>query len=173
MHLLSTEEISTLCENIVSVAEKHDLFLHAVFDTLNLTGLRCNEALEFERWTILTDNLFQVTTEKKSSPRLFNAEELNPLYSDLLKNDATYLLTHNYKSVARKFKLFCPYSNLVVGNKQISTHLFRHNYVKKLFNQGQSIQQISDKIGEKEPKNILGYVNSQIMGSSFVAASNS
>lgn len=172
MKVLSNQEITEICESIVATSENHDLFLYSVFDTLNKTGLRCNEVLEFSRWNILSENLFQVTTEKKSNPRLFAADELNPLYSDLLKNDATILLTHNYKSIARKFKLFCPYTRLTAGSKQISTHLFRHNYVKKLFNKGQTIEQIANTIGEKDAKNILGYVNSQILGSNFVASPN-
>lgn len=167
MKVLSNQEITEICEKIVATSEKHDLFLYSVFDTLNKTGLRCNEVLEFNRWNILSENLFQVTTEKKSNPRLFAADELNPLYSDLLKNDATVLLIHNYKSIARKFKLFCPFTRLTVGSKQISTHLFRHNYVKMLYHQGQTIEQIAAKIGEKDPKNILGYINSQIIGSNF------
>lgn len=163
MKILSFEEINNVCDTIVTNSEKHDLFLHVVFDILNKTGLRCNEVLEFDRWTILSSNLFQVATEKKSNPRIFQTSELNPIFSDLLFNNATYLVNHNYKSVARKFKLFCPYRKLAAGNKQISTHLFRHKKIKELKQEGKTEVEIQAYMGEKDVKNIFNYINSSIV----------
>jgi len=55
------------------------------------------------------------------------------------------------------------FGNLFVEGKQITTHLFRHNYVKRLFDSGLSVSEISSIIGERAEKNTLGYVHSRII----------
>ena len=65
---------------------------------------------------------------------------------------------------------FADYPQLFIGNpsamlrnrKQVSTDLFRHNKAKRLFAEGYTETQIQNYLGEKDLKNALAYINSEI-----------
>ena len=52
------------------------------------------------------------------------------------------------------------------GGKNITTHIFRHNYIKKLSREGVSIDDIMTKTGIKSKSVVNGYINSRIFVSS-------
>ena len=162
MKILSLKEIDAVCKQVVRSAEKYDIFLYAFFDTLYKTGLRSGEVIDFSRWSMITKELLQVQTLKGSNPRIFKNEELNPIFVDLICYDSTHIAQYNYKSLQRAFNRFAPYSQLLIGNKQVSTHLFRHNKAKHLKASGSSEEEIQKYLGEKDLKNAQIYISSKI-----------
>ncbi len=162
MKILSVSEIDTLCRKVVETAEQFDIFLHALFNTLYLTGLRAGEVIDFSRWSVDTAGNFTVLTEKNSNPRTFASDELDPLFADIITTQNTHLITFNYKYLQRTFNKFATYSQLFIGNKQVSTHLFRHNKAKRMILEGYTDTQIQSYLGEKDIKNALSYINSEV-----------
>ena len=127
-----------------------------------LTGLRANEVLNFELWQVDEHQNLIVQTLKKSNPRTFSINEVSSIFADLLIYDNTRLITFNYKYLQRHFNKFVHYQKLYTGNKKISTHLFRHNKAKQLKQSGFTDIQIQTYLGEKDIKNALTYINSDI-----------
>jgi len=162
MQLLSNKQIDNACKQVLKSAEKNDIFLHSLFESLYKTGLRVGEIIDFSKWSIISEELLQVQTLKGSNPRIFKNSGLNQIYVDLIRYDTTHLAQFNYKNLSRAFKKFVPYSQLLIGNKQVSTHLFRHNKAKQLKEKGLSDVEIQIYLGEKDLKNALVYINSKI-----------
>ena len=162
MQILTPKEINKICKQVVNTSELNDIFLHSLFDSLYKIGLRVGEIIDFSRWTIIDKKYLQVKTLKGSNPRTFKNNKLNPIFVDLIRYNTTYLANFNYKNLSRAFNRFAPYSQLLIGNKQVSTHLFRHNKAKQLKSKGYSDIEIQTYLGEKDLKNALVYINSKI-----------
>ncbi len=162
MQILTDKEIDKICKKVLQTSELNDIFLYSLFDSLYKTGLRVGEIIDFSRWSIIDKKYLQVQTLKGSNPRTFKNKELNQIYVDLTRYNTTYLAQFNYKNLSRAFNRFAPYSQLLIGNKQVSTHLFRHNKAKQLKAKGYSDIEIQTYLGEKDLKNALVYINSKI-----------
>jgi site-specific recombinase XerD len=162
MAILTEQQINNVCHLIVQTAERHDIFLHALFETLYMTGLRAGEITDFSRWSVDSPDRLTVQTQKKSNPRSFAPEDLSPVFADVLITQNTRLINFNYKYLQRTFNRFALYPQLFIGNKQVSTHLFRHNKAKRLILEGYTDTQIQTYLGEKDLKNALSYINSEI-----------
>jgi integrase len=191
MKTFTFTELETLLLQLLANAEKHDVFIYSIIHTQFLTGLRINEVLEYNRWSVSVDisnifgdsgffkpNFFEiqsldyikfnnyetytVKTEKKSNDRSFNYDELNNIFADCLKNNTTYILPQNYRYISRAFRKLLPITNIYIGNKPVNTHIFRHYKAKQLKNKGYTDEQIKDYLGEKDLKNAQTYINSEI-----------
>ncbi len=160
---LTTNEIDDLCRQVVQKAEKVDIYSFIIFDTLYRTGLRISELLEINRIQLLSSEKILITTQKKSNNRIIDKKQFNEIFIESFISNQLHFLLRNYKYYSLNFNLYNPLNhNLRTRNKQISTHLFRHNYIKKRFQSGLSVSEISNEIGEKENKNTLKYINSII-----------
>ena len=161
--VLSNSQIDQLCKHIVEKTRNVDIYAYILFDSLYNTGLRVNELLEYSRVEIVDTNTVQVTTQKFSNPRLIEISDLNPIYFAHLAADTLNSILRSYSYYSNKFVLFNSlFPRLTIKDKRITTHLFRHNYVKKLHDEGFSIAEISSIIGEREEKNTIGYIYSEI-----------
>jgi len=163
---LTNPQIDELCQHLVTKTRNVDVYAYILFDTLYNTGLRVNELLEYSRVEIIDTEIVQVATQKFSDPRLIEISELNPIYFAHLASDTLKSILRSYSYYSNKFVLFNSlFPRLAIKDKRVTTHLFRHNYVKKLHDNGLSILEISKIIGEREEKNTMGYIYSEITSS--------
>lgn len=162
MKILTPNQINKICRHVVETSEHYDIFLHSLFETLFLTGLRAGEVLDFSRWTVTPEGNLTVQTQKNSSPRIFKPEELSSVFADVILTNNIQLIRFNYKYIQRLFNRFSTYPQIFVGNKQVSTHLFRHNKAKRMLVEGYTDIQIQSYLGEKDLKNALNYINSDV-----------
>lgn len=68
----------------------------------------------------------------------------------------------NTIKVRRAYERLMGYSQLFVGDKDISTHFLRHAAVKRYFNAPHTLSETNIWLGEVAPYNTQGYVNSEI-----------
>ncbi len=163
---LTNPQIDELCQHLVTKTRNVDIYAYILFDTLYNTGLRVNELLEYSRVEIIDTETVQVTTQKFSNPRLIEISDINPIFFAHLAADTLKSILRSYSYYSNKFVLFNSlFPRLTIKDKRITTHLFRHNYVKKLHDNGLSIPEISKVIGEREEKNTMGYIFSEITSS--------
>ena len=161
--LLSNTDIDNCCQSIVEHAKKYDMYSYIIFDSLYKTGLRINELLDYSRISIIDINSVLVQTQKFSNPRVISISDFNPVYISHLASGSLDAFIRSYSYYSEKILLFNSlFHKLYINNKRISTHLYRHNFVKKLYEEGLSISEISNTIGERDNKNTFGYVHSQI-----------
>ena len=164
--ILSNNQIDELCQHLVNKTRYVDVYAYIIFDCLYNTGLRINELIDYSRLEIIDTNTVLVQTQKFSNPRTIQISDLNTIYFAHLAADTLKSILRSYSYYSNKFVLFNSlFPRLSINDKRITTHLFRHNYVKKLHESKLSISEISTIIGEREEKNTMGYIYSEITSS--------
>jgi len=161
--VLTNLQIDQTCLSILERTEKFDLYSYMVFETLYNTGLRISELLEYSRIQLVDANTALVRTQKFSNPRIIHISSINLTYFENYVNNNLQNFIRSYSYYSSKIIAFNnEYGNLFVEGKQITTHIFRHNFVKKLADSGLTVSEISTIIGERAEKNTLGYIHSKI-----------
>ncbi len=161
--LLTSSDIDNCCQSVVAHSKSYDMYSYIIFDSLYKTGLRINELLDYSRISIIDTNSVLVQTQKFSNPRVISITDFNPVYISHLASGSLDAFIRSYSYYSEKMFLYNSlFHKLYINSKRISTHLYRHNFVKKLFANGFSISEISNTIGERDDKNTFGYVHSQI-----------
>jgi len=161
--VLTNPQIDQICRSIVERTENYDLYSYMVFETLYNTGLRINELIDYSRIQLVDANTALVRTQKYSNPRIIQISSINRTYFENYVNNNLQNFIRSYSYYSSKIVAYNnEYTNLFVEGKQITTHIFRHNFVKKLSDSGLSVSEISGIIGERAEKNTFGYIHSRI-----------
>lgn len=134
----------------------------SIFDMQFKTGLRIGECVQPNRFVILDSPQFKIITEKGSVDRIFNYKDFDDYFKDMYLSNQ-YPFPYCSVSVASYFfRRYYKYSQVFVGDKGITTHLFRHCIVKFWHELGFDDEYIAEQIGEKEVKNVKLYINSKL-----------
>lgn len=161
--IINQFDLDSILLQIIADVKKYDIYSFILFDSLYNTGLRVNELIDYSRITQIDINTVLVTTQKHSNPRAINTSLLNSTYFEALKNNSLKLFIRSYSYYNSSFITRCRYyKDLKIGDKQVTTHLFRHNYIKKLALNGFTCNQISAIIGERVDTNTQSYIDSII-----------
>ena len=134
----------------------------SIFDMQFKTGLRIGECVQPSRFVFLDLPHFKIITEKGSNDRIFNYTDFDAYFQDMYLLDQ-YPFPYCSESVASYFfRHYYKYSQVYVGDKGITTHLFRHCIVKFWHELGFDDAYIAEQLGEKDVKNIKLYINSKL-----------
>jgi len=162
MSIISNSELDA---KLVSVLGSSVLYSHEikiVAEMQYLTGCRANDLLEFNRWSMLLSGQLQLQPQKGNDIRLFDYSEVNDDWYYSVASNSSLLNSLNY----RKYNYYVDRAlskwNFHVMSKNISTHVFRHNYAKKLHDNGMSDLDVKVKLGERRLTSAQGYINSII-----------
>jgi len=128
---------------------------------LQSTGIRSSE-LQSLNWELLDDNKFLLYTLKNSSPRIFEASELNEEFIDYLLNPSKKKLIINYTTLLYYLELLQKNYRFFLKDKNLLLHMFRHAYAKRLKLQGLTDIEIQLKMAEKNLKSAQHYIYSEI-----------
>lgn len=159
---LSDVELNIKLYDFLEKIKKIDKRLHIVYSMLYKHGLRVNEVLELDRWTLDNNNQFNIVTEKSSEIRKINMAEVSSEYLVLLSNKMSSNRICSYDVAKDRFKKYFDTSLYYSDKKRICTHIFRHNYVKRLIRKGLTEREVAILMGHKNEKNTLNYINSKI-----------
>jgi len=160
--ILTSSELDILCQNILLNASHFDSRYKIHLTLMYGFGLRISE-------TLLTEGLYKaengnilVLMPKTGYTRILPTNQ----FSESIDFNLLYSLNNqsciNKKSLERLIKSHVPYYSLKCGNKGINSHLFRHNYAKKAFNQLQSYTAVNELLQEKTLSICKDYCNSLI-----------
>lgn len=134
----------------------------SLFNLQFTTGLRIGECVNENRFIFQSAPYFKIITEKGSNDRIINALDQDLYFIDMY-NMNLFPFPHCSESTASYFfRRYYKYSQCFVGDKGITTHLFRHCIVKFWHELGFSDEYIAEQIGEKDVKNIKLYIESQL-----------
>jgi site-specific recombinase XerD len=142
MQILSLDEINNVCNTIVTRTLNYNEFLHACFQVLFTTGCRCGEVANFRLWSFDGPNMIKWQTIKRGGIRRIAASELPDLFISFIANPPDSGFIASKRNLRSAFDIFSPYQQIFTLDKQISTHLFRHNRIKQLFHAGWSVNDI-------------------------------
>ena len=77
-------------------------------------------------------------------------------------DSTNYVYTSSYDAYEYFFKGYVSVSGLRIGNKRAGTHLFRHNRMKQMYLNGDSMEVIKNHFGLSSIQTVSGYVNSVV-----------
>ncbi len=163
MSLVSLQNLETLLEEFLEGLKKHSLIQdYALFHTLFTYGFRIRELKNCQNWTRVSNNQLHCTTSKRSNDRLIDASKAHPLFLESIDCKKNFIYISSYSTYRRIFESRIRGGGFCVGNKKLSTHIFRHYLVKKLYEQGQSYAQIQNYLGLTSLVMTMNYVHSNI-----------
>lgn len=160
--VLSNKEINDICFEIVTNSFSKLLVSRFYFEVLLGTGLRFNDVghcflAESD------DTSFTIYPSKRNNTRTILFSDVSVYFSYFVRGIDTPLFRISYSSLLRDFQRSTPIQNIRIGEKQVLLHIFRHNYMKKLFDSGRSIQEIATITGEKHVSSASNYVLSHLV----------
>lgn len=168
--LLSSEPLTTMQLSIVAddIAAEMQKYRPEFCNLLRLhrkSGCRVKELFQPTRWQVETNIQVKITPQKGNAARHVRLTDIGfpdaASFSVVLADMARLPLRQYERAfslVVRQKGLWRLYDN---GFATPSTHFFRHVKIKELAAQGQSTEQISTWIGEKNVQNLDYYLNSQ------------
>lgn len=162
MDIISNSELDSKLASILGSSILYTHEIKIVAEMQYLCGCRANDLLEFNRWSVLLSGQLQLIPQKGNNVRLFDLSEVNDDWYYSVATNSSLLNSLNYRKynyyVERALKKW----DFHVMSKNISTHVFRHNYAKKLHDSGMSDVDVQTKLGERRLSSAQGYIYSNI-----------
>lgn len=163
MALVSLQNLEALLIEFLEGLQRHSLNQdYALFHTLFTYGFRIRELQNCHQWTRQTGNQILCQTSKRFNDRLIDASKAHQLLLDSIDCRKNFIYISSYSTYRRIFDSRLRGGGFCVGNKKLSTHVFRHYVVKKLYAQGWSYAQIQDYLGLTSLVMTMNYVHSSI-----------
>lgn len=132
------------------------------FTNLYNLGVRPTELHHINQWSRLSSTEIQLTPSKNNYNRYFNVTQLTPMLVDAIDNGVSPYYGILYGKALYFFEKWYTYEPVFVGARSIDLYLFRHHYVKKIYNDGMTVPQVTLHMGWVNPDMALNYINSVI-----------
>lgn len=161
---MSNSELDNYLKSFLSFIDEKDFFAyHEVFNFLYLSGCRFNEIVNKKDWELSNNQELHFDTLKGGGRRkvlLGNEFDLIKLSAQRKDN---YHLIANYSHYLRFFKMNCAISNSTIQRKPVGLHLFRHNRMKQMHDEGKTYNQIKEYFALNSLSVVMNYVHSEIV----------
>jgi len=162
---ITPSQLDADCLRIVEHVEAYAPSLGAAIRVLYTIGCREGEIMVRSRWSRVDPATYTLLPQKGNNLRVVPSADLPLSYQHWI-NSSTWpgsiTSVNNLRRITRAFSALPP---LFCGSKGISSHRFRHNRIKQLYLQGQSVDQIKDYMGLLSASIVQGYVDSVITAS--------
>lgn len=160
--LLTNSQIDDVCRHVLHEISKFSELHFSLFNTMYLTGVRFNDLKNFSYFLVDGQYFFTCEMSKNSNKIIFSYHELDPSFANSVIKSNSLAFLSSYRNSLRYFDIVVPGSRLYAGKKNISTHIFRHNKAKKMFDTGSSVVEIQTALGHSSSDNSLRYIHSKI-----------
>lgn len=162
MYIISDEQLNNFLQEKLQM--KYFFWLHELlpFQVMYATGCRAKESIQLQRWEILNELTVTLQPQKSNDIRIFNSADLPAAFISEISSPSGKLAELNYSKLNYRLSGVIDRYGLVIGNKDSSLHLFRHNYAKQLIISGSTNAQVKTKLGERTQKAADSYIYSVI-----------
>jgi integrase len=151
----------TYCQSVILTSKQKKQFSTAFFELLFVTGLRYNDVGLIKPEDIKGEQLI-MQPSKFNNKRTFSIHELPKDFLYHLTYQPLALYSIPYSTILRDFQRSRPCIAKLSDGKDILLHIFRHNYMKRLFREGKTNQEIATITGEKHISSANCYIYSSI-----------
>lgn len=159
---LNPATLNSMCESAYIVAQGLPLHFDDFYFLQLKGGFRYIEVYEISRWIDYDSDYYSVQAAKGGAIRYYQKIAVPQFYKDCISNSVQFYDWCRYETFSRSFRrTFVDYP-IFFGDKNITTHIFRYNVVKKLYADGWTVPEISSYIGEVEDINTQGYIDAQL-----------
>ena len=139
--------------------------IYPVFHFLQRYGFRSNEVYMWRDWDFVDDDstvgLVSFPTSKRGTHRFIPFSDLSLLFQQTILEGKRSFYLPQYRSLSKYFSNSSGY-RYFNGNKNITTHIFRHNRIKQLHLLGLSNEEIQHYMGLLKLETVDVYLNSHI-----------
>jgi len=133
------------------------------FLVLRNTGSRGAEVLDLSRWEYEEETAQVILRPKKRGDiRTFDSSIFPVGYLNLIKQGQQNLGIRSLESYRDIFKRHRPYPLFISATKEITLHLPRHEYIRNLYRENYSINQIMLKMGWRSEETVHWYLSAKI-----------
>lgn len=162
--VISNSQLDNILLEVISNNVVIDEQYRLLYEVLYCTGCRVNDLLEYNRWNVLMNGKVQLQPQKGNNLRIFDSSTLPAIFYDSLINNYNLFDNILYGKVEYNLLRLINKYDIRRNKKKITTHLFRHNYAKKLKEVGKTDVEIQSILGEKHLISAQNYINSQLSG---------
>jgi hypothetical protein len=161
-NILKFDDLENTVETILLRAKKKNQLLYDYMFTLKNFGFRPVEALESSRFNLINISNFTFKPAKKNNIRILNPEIIPAnLWYYYFGNSLMYQ-PYYYKRFQRNLKDISPSHNYQVDGKSLGLYIFRYYYVRKLYMDGMSFEDITSHMGWKNQYMAFKYLTRNI-----------
>lgn len=161
--ILTPEELRIDCLQIVDRLAPYSADLHCLVDLLYRTGCREGEVLDRSRWSPVGDGSWILLPQKFNAPREIKPRQLNGRFRAWLEGSGYPNRLSSLSNLRSAVDKFTRYPLAYVGEKRISTHRFRHSFIKQLSISGLTPSEIQTVMGLSSKSVVIGYIGSSVI----------
>ena len=162
MQVITNQELnSTLLEFLEGLSYYYPA-TKTIFQLLYDKGFRSIEVNDLQRFTIVSETELRFKPAKNNHYRTFLIEEFPADFIAAIQNNSPKYISISCNTMRYTFNKLYKYHKVFSGNKEISLHLFRYNFCRKLLDSGSTREQISEKLGEIDLSNLDSYLFADI-----------
>jgi integrase len=162
MFILTNSQINDYCLQLITLAEGFDFYIHDLFLNLYYTGCRYQELYQINRWSTDIAGNYTLDPLKGNNQRTFNGIPLTEYFTNHINNQTLPYQAARYTTTRRYLSRLSSLPFLKVGNKEISTHIFRHNRAKQMHEDEISDADIQLWFGENTLSAMRNYIYSEV-----------
>lgn len=162
MELYTISTLEADLKTFIRTIGNFNIAYGSLFFTQKKMGARINELCNPAFWNFKDIEKIELQPQKGNKLRYFDMSIFDEYAQIKIKNNEFPFAFCTPEVTRYFFNNYYPRLHVWVERKEIQSHLFRHLYCKKLFEAGQTISQISEKLGERDTKNTQGYIYSQL-----------
>lgn len=160
--IIGLEELQQLCYDAWTYSLDLPSGNADVYQLLLRGGFRWLEVFELTRWELVSPGNWEIQAAKGGNKRAWLEVNIPVFYLACLQSDMTTFPYARYSTFNRTLRRTVPQYPIWNGDKNVTSHIFRYNRVKELYDQGQTVQQISDYLGEVDNDNTQGYIDAEL-----------
>lgn len=161
---LTNAQIDLACKDVLIKSANYQPTQSIAFRTQYNTGCREGEVIELWRWKITELGRYGLITEKGNGYREFIAEDLPIDFRHWIAGSSVARAPTSAQRMRSAFNQMSAYRPITVGNKGISTHLFRYNYIRRLSDNGATIPEIKAIMGLVNTTVVQRYIDNIVLG---------
>lgn len=125
-------------------------------------GFRWYEIKDIKDYTITLSGKYQFKTLKNNNYRIYDEVMISPELRYLMDLDGSPTIERSRQTWVVLIQGINNFRKYIIGNKESSLHIFRHNRIKQLYANGSTIEEIKSFTGLKQDSTVMNYVNSEV-----------
>lgn len=162
MYILTNTDLYNVLNNMINNCPNYIIDVQFIYELMRLTGCRCSEAIDRNRWELQGDGSYKLYTLKNNNPRYFDTVNLPIEFENYLAKVEPLDRTLTYRQVQFHAAKFLDKWQIKIENSNRLLHLFRHLYIRNLIDVGHSLSTIQEMLGHTHEANTERYANSII-----------
>lgn len=162
MKLITNQELNSTLLEFLEGLDYYYPATKPLYQLLYNKGFRSIEVNDLQRFTIVNENQIRFKPAKNNNYRTFLISDFPSDFIAAIRNHSPKYISISCNTMRYTFNNLYKYRKVFSGDKEISLHLFRYNFCRKLYDSGASCEQIGARLGEIDLSNLDSYLFADI-----------